>query len=189
MKIYAKLISPHNIDILKNIPYILNPSEESLMTYALENGYKELITSENQGTYYSKTYIEKGETIIETWEPWSLDSAKNDALSQVQNNLDNARNTRVTIPCDGIEAGIFCDQDARLMATGLVAMGTNIPEGMTWTDADDNVHNLTPELLAAISKAFVSYLLIAQHKADETRSLIKAATDVDMVEAALKSIK
>lgn len=185
MTTYAKLTEDGQLDVLRYIPQVSNPKEEIWDAYAAEHGYKPLLRTNSPNPYYT-SYYKETDTVIEiVWTPWDLQKAQEAALATVQAELDSARQQRVTLPCEGLPNGIFCDPDARMMATGLVAMGANVPAGMTWTDAADEVHELTPELLGAISTALVGYLLGIQHTADGKRKLIKEATNVDDVWAVI----
>lgn len=176
---YAKLTADGQLDLLRFIPNVANPKEDMWDAYAKKHGYKPYFAAPAPCPYYSKVYKETEEVIEDEWNPWELPKAQESALATVQMELDAARQQRVTVPCDGLPNGIFCDPEARMMATGLVAMGAHVPAGMTWTDAADEVHELTPELLGAISAAFVGYLLGIQHTADGKRKLINEATNVD----------
>lgn len=182
---YAKLTEAGQLDLLRYIPNVSNPKEAIWDDYAKKHGYKPYLTTPAPCPYYSNSYKETDTAIETVWTPWDLQKAQEVALTSVQAELDSARQQRVTVPCAGLPNGIFCDPDARMMATGLVAMGANIPAGMTWTDAADEVHELTPELLASISAALVGYLLGIQHIADGKRKLIKEATNVDDVWAVI----
>lgn len=182
---YAKLTKDGHLKPLTYIPNVSNPRAEVWDAYALANGYKPYVYTKAPNLYYTESFKELKNSIKNVWTPWSLRQAQEAALDTVQMELDSERQQRITVPCEGLSNGIFCDPDARMMATGLVAMGSNIPEGMTWTDAADEVHPLTTELLSAISKALVGYLLDIQHKADDKRKLIKEATNVDDVWAVI----
>lgn len=183
---YAKLTEAGQLQILARIPYVSNPTEEMVAKYALENGYKPLEETPSPGSYYNKKYIDAGDKITTEWEPWNLDVAKSHALNIIQARRNNAMND-VVIPCEGLPNGILYNTEAVTNALAMMVMQTagQLPEGQTWTDAADETHPLTPELLAAISAAMVAHGNSVQESVRPARDAVRAAENVDDVEKAL----
>lgn len=185
MKTYAKL-NEGELQILERVPNVSNATPEQMDTYAASNGYKELRRTDKPGMYYTLGYKETPKLITETWTPWELDAAKQDALGIIQRRRDAAMNG-VVIPCDGLPAGISYNAEALTMANSLVILSGQgqLPPGTTWTDAADVAHPLTPELLAAIVAAMLAHVNGVQARFAAPRDAVNAAADVDAVEAAL----
>lgn len=185
MKTYAKLAAGA-LKILERVPNVSNATAEQMAAYAAANGYKELRRTAQPGMYYTQGWHETAKLITETWAPWELDAAKADALAIIQRRRDAAMNG-VTIPCEGLPAGIAYNAEALTMANSLVILSGQgqLPLGTTWTDAADVAHPLTPELLAAIVAAMFGHVNGVQARFATPRDSVNAAEDVDAVEAAL----
>lgn len=177
---YAKL-NDNKLEVLTRLPNCGNPTSEMLEIYAATNGYKPYTRTDAPNPYYAHSYEETDTGITDVWTPIALEDAKEDALARIQANLDEKRTTRCTIPCDGLPNGIVCDPESRNMCMGLVILGDNVPDGLTWTDAADEIHELTTGLLAAISAAYVGFLGMAQNEANDARAFVRNATTVDEV--------
>ena len=173
--------------MLRRVPHLVNPTAEMVAEYAAANGYKELITAPRPGRFYAPHYVEDGEHIRKEWEAEDLEAAKEVALAEVQRLRDSKMNG-VVIECDGLPNGIKFDTEAMSYATGLVALlasGGSLTEEDTWTDAADETHALTPELLGSIVPAMKSHVTDVQKFFKTPRDTIRGATDVDEVEAAI----
>lgn len=187
MKTYAKL-ETGTLQILERVPNVSNATAEQMAAYAAANGYKELRQTPLPGRYYTLGYKQTAKLITETWTPWELDAAKQDALAIIQRRRDAAMNG-VVIPCEGLPAGIAYNAEALTMANSLVILSAQgqLPPGTTWTDAADVAHPLTPELLAAIVAAMLLHVNGVQARFAAPRDAVNAATTVDAVEAALNT--
>ena len=172
--------------MMERVPNIINPTDTQRAEYAAANGWKELRHTDKPGRYYWQGWHETAKFITETWTPWTLDAAKQDALAVLQTSRDAAMNG-VVIPCEGVPAGIAYNAEALTMANSLVILSAQgqLPPGTTWTDAADVAHPLTPELLAAIVAAMLAHVNGVQARFAAPRDAVNAAQDVDAVEAAL----
>lgn len=188
MKIYAKL-NECVLKLLERVPNISNATEEQFAEYAKYNGYKELRHTDSPGRYYTQGYKETSKYITETWNPVPLDEAKADALSILQSRRD-ARMNNVVIPCTALPNGILYNTEAMTMVQGLLILQSQgaLPEGTTWTDAADDAHALTPELLTAITQAMLTHVNTTQAAIQVHRDAVKAATNVDEVEQAIEAL-
>lgn len=188
MKTYAKIID-NNLVTLDRVPHIINATEEQFAEYASTHGYKELRHTDSPGLYYTKDYKETSKLITETWSPMPLDEAKADALSILQSRRD-ARMNNVVIPCTALPNGILYNTEAMTMAQGLLILQSQgaLPEGATWTDAADDAHALTPELLTAITQAMLTHVNTVQSAIQVHRDAVKAAANVDEVEQAIETL-
>lgn len=186
MKTYAKLEAAA-LRIMGRVPNISNPTDEQVAAYAAAHGFKELVETPAPGRYYRKGYAEGNAAITETWEPWELGEAKDNALREVQGKRDAAMNG-VVIPCAGLPNGILYNTEAVTNALGLTLLEAKgaLPTGQTWTDAADETHELTSALLADISVAMVTHGNGVQERFRPARDAVRAADDVDAVEAALE---
>lgn len=189
MKTYAKLTETGVLKLLERVPNISNATEEQFAAYAKDNGYKELIRTDSPGRYYIPTYTESAEAITQSWNPVPLDEAKVDALSILQSRRD-ARMNNVVIPCTALPNGILYNTEAMTMAQGLLILQSQgaLPEGTTWTDAADDAHTLTPELLTAITQAMLTHVNTVQSAIQVRRDAVKAAANVDEVEQAIEAL-
>ena len=181
-KTYAKLNKGGAFQLMGRIPNISNPTEEQRAAYAAANGYKELVETPAPGRYYEKTHVQDDAHVIEAWIPWDLDAAKRDALDTVQAGRNSAMNN-VVIPCDALPNGILFNTEAMVYAIGLSASPSL--EGETWTDAADETHNLTADMLASIAVAMKAHIKSVQDAARPVRDAIRAAKTVEEVENAL----
>lgn len=182
MKTYAKITETGALQLMGRIPNISNPTEEQLATYAAAHGFKELIHTPAPNRFYTVSYVEDDATITEAWTPWELDRAKKVALNIVQSGRDAAM-FDVTIPCGALPNGILFNTEAMVYALGLAAGGSL--EGETWTDAADETHDLTPEMLVSITMAMKAHIKVVQESVRPIRDAIRTAKTVDEVEAAL----
>lgn len=164
--------------MMERVPNISNPTEAQVAEYAAAHGYKELITTPQPGRFYTNGYEEMESSITEVWTPIPLEDAKKQALSIIQQRRDTSMQN-VTIPCDALPNGIVFNTEAMVYAIGLSAAGSL--EGETWTDAADETHGLTPEMLASITVAMKSHINAVQDAARPYRDDIRAAEDVDTV--------
>lgn len=171
MKTYAKL-EAGALRTMGRVPNISNPTVEQVAAYAAAHGFKELVQTPAPGRYYRKGYAEGEDAITEAWEPWELDEAKADALREVQGRLDAVLDARATIPCDGFPAGIVYDRNALINAGGLAA-------GDAFIDAEDGIHTLTAQDVAAVTAALKEYRQSLYAQATQRRAAIAAATTVD----------
>ena len=171
MKTYAKLENGA-LRTMGRVPNISNPTEAQAAAYAAANGFKELVETPAPGRYYRKGYEEGADAITETWEPWELDAAKENALETVQDRLDAVLDARQTIPCTGFPAGIVYDRNALINAGGLAA-------GDEFIDAKDEVHTLTAAGVTTITAALKEYRQSLYAQASQRRAAIDAATTVD----------
>ncbi len=171
MKTYARL-EAGALRVMERVPNISNPTEAQVAAYAAAHGFKELVAVEALGRYYRLGYAEGEDAITETWEPWALDTAKKDALEEVQGRLDTMLDARQTIPCAGFPAGIVYDRNALINAGGLAA-------GDAFIDAADGVHTLTAQDVAAITAALKEYRQGLYATATQRRAAIAAAATVD----------
>ena len=171
MKTYAKL-EAGALRVMGRVPNISNPTAEQAAAYAAAHGFKELVAVEQPGRYYRKGYAEGDTAITETWTPWGLDEAKENALETVQGRLDAVLDARQTTPCEGFPAGIVYDRNALINAGGLAA-------GDTFIDAEDGIHTLTAQDVAAITAALKEYRQGLYATATQQRAAIAAATTVD----------
>lgn len=189
MRTYAKLTETDQLETLARVPHVVNATEEQFATYAAANGYKELIRTDSPGHYYTPTYTESTKVITQSWNPVSLDEAKVDALSILQSRRD-ARMNNVVIPCTALPNGILYNTEAMTMAQGLLILQSQgaLPEGTTWTDAADDAHTLTPELLTAITQAMLTHVNTTQAVIQVHRDAVKAAVNVDEVEQAIETL-
>ena len=171
MKTYAK---PEQgaLRVMGRVPNISNATEQQRAAYAAANGFKELVETEAPGRYYRKGYAEGEDAITETWTAWELDEAKKDALEAVQDRLDAVLDARQTIPCAGFPAGIVYDRNALINAGGLAA-------GDAFIDAEDCIHTLTAQDVAAVTAALKEYRQSLYAQATQRRAAIAAATTVD----------
>lgn len=177
MKKYAKINQYGGIEFLRNIPNVINPSEAMWDDYAAKHGYKEYVQVPSPGKYYSKKYTETEKTVTDTWIPFELDTAKQNAMDNVQRWLDSNLSIRTTIDCKGIDNGIIYDENALVNAMG-------IEDGDAFIDANDGIHILTEELIKNIKAALKGYRQSIYLKATVKRANINAATNVDEVEEA-----
>ena len=171
MKTYAKL-EAGALRVMGRVPNISNPTEAQVAAYAAALGFKELVETPQPGRYYRKGYAETDAAITETWEPWELEEAKEDALEQVQDRLDNELDARQTIPCAGFPAGVVYDRNALINAGGLAA-------GDAFIDAADGLHTLASQDVAAVTAALKEYRQGLYATATQRRAAIAAATTVD----------
>ena len=171
MKTYAKL-EAGALRVMGRVPNISNPTEAQAAAYAAANGFKELVAVEPPGRYYRKGYAEGEDTITETWEPWELEAAKENALETVQDRLDAVLDARQAIPCEGFPAGIVYDRNALINAGGLAA-------GDEFIDAKDEVHTLTAAGVTTVTAALKEYRQRLYAIAMQKRATIAAATTVD----------
>lgn len=158
--------------MMGRVPNISNPTEQQRAEYAAANGFKELVAVEQPGRYYRKGYAEAGAAITETWAPWELDAAKEDALKIVQGRLDAVLDARQAIPCEGFPAGIVYDRNALINAGGLAV-------GDTFIDAADGIHTLTAQDVAAITSTLKEFRQSLYAAATQQRAAIAATTTVD----------
>ena len=158
--------------VMGRVPNISNPTDEQVAAYAAAHGFKELVAVDAPGRYYRKGYAEGDAAITETWEPWELDEARENALEGVQNRLDAVLDARQTIPCGGFPAGIVYDRNALINAGGLAA-------GDAFIDAADGLHTLAEADVAAITAALKEYRQSLYATATQRRAAIAAATTVD----------
>lgn len=186
MKTYAKLTETGALHTLERVPHVTNATEAQFEAYAKANGYKELVTTESPGMYYSKTYTEDDEVIRQGWTPWDLQAAKQHALNVLQGRRDAAMHN-VVIACEALPNGILYTTEAMTMAQGLVILQSKgaLPEGTTWTDAADEAHVVTPDLLDAIVTSMLIHVNTTQAGVQQARDKVREAMDVDEVEAAL----
>lgn len=189
MKTYAKL-NEGALKLLERVPNISNATEEQFAEYAKDNGYKELRHADRPGRYYTQGYKETSKYITETWSPMPLDAAKQDALSVLQSTRDTRMNN-VTIPCESRTNGILYNTEAMTMAQGLVILQSRgaLPEGTTWTDAADEAHPVTQQLLDSIVQAMLIHVNTVQAAIQIVRDDVRNATDVDAVEEALGKLE
>ena len=171
MKTYAKL-EDGALRMMERVPNISNPTDAQIAAYAAAHGFKELVETPAPGRYYRKGYAETDAAITETWEPWELAEAKENALETVQGRLDAALDARQTIPCEGFPAGIVYDRNALINAGGLAA-------GDAFIDAADGIHTLSARDVAAITAALKEYRQGLYGTATQRRAAIAAATTVD----------
>lgn len=68
--------------------------------------------------------------------PQDLDEAKQQAMDNIQSDLDVSLATRSSVPCIGFDNEIVYDQNALINAVGL-------SEGDVFIDAKDELHTLT----------------------------------------------
>ena len=171
MKTYAKL-EAGALRVMGRVPNISNPTEAQVAAYAAAHGFKELRRTEKPGRYYAQGWHETAKLITETWTAWELAAAKKDALAVVQGRLDAVLDARATIPCDGFPAGIVYDRNALINAGGLAA-------GDTFIDAEDGIHTLTAQDVAAITAALKEYRQSLYASATQRRAAIASAEDVE----------
>lgn len=177
MKTYAKLESGA-LRVMGRVPNISNATDAQVAEYAAAHGFKELITTPQPGRFYTNGYEEGESSITEVWTPIPLEAAKKQALSIIQQRRDASMQNAI-IPCDALPNGILFNTEAMVYAIGLSAAGSL--EGETWTDAADDTHDLTPEMLASIAVAMKSHIKAVQDAARPYRDDIRAAEDVDTV--------
>lgn len=175
---YAKLIDGEPF-FLERVPYISNATEAQLAEYAAAQGYKPLETTPSPGLYYTEEWEQTPAAIRNTWTPWTLAKAKEDAETRVQEELTATLSERVTIPCAGVENGVISDNDALFNAAGDFRGAAAI------VDADNVLHPNTAELQEAYKTALAERRNSLYALATYRRALIAAAEDVDAVEAAL----
>ena len=183
MKTYAKL-EDGALRVMGRVPNISNPTDAQVAAYAAAHGFKELVAVEPPGRYYRKGYAETEDAITETWTAWELDAAKKDALKEIQSKRDAAMQN-VVIPCNDLPNGILYNTEASVYALGLSASPTL--EGETWTDAADETHELTAELLSSIIIAMKAHIKTVQDGARPYRDAIRAADNVDEIERILSN--
>ena len=171
MKTYAKL-EAGALRVMGRVPNISNPTDTQVAAYAAAHGYKELVATPAPSRYYDKRYVQDDATITETWTPWELEAAKEDALKIVQGRLDAALDARHTIPCTGFHAGIVYDRNALINAGGLAA-------GDAFIDAADGIHTLTAQDVAAITATLKEFRQSLYAAATQQRATIAAASTVD----------
>ena len=190
-KRYARLTTGGVVEYLRRVPHVVNASEADFEAYAADHGYKEFVgAGERPGRFYELEYVETADELRAVWAPWELDRARTAALDEVQQLRDMRMHgaAGVTIECEKLPNGIKFDTEAMSYATGLVvltAKGGGIPEGTTWTDAADETHELTAELLEGIVSAMQGHVKAVQEYFTPYRDAIRAAETVDEVEAAL----
>ena len=183
MKTYAKLESGA-LRVMGRVPNIINPTGEQVVAYAAAHGFKELVKVDAPGRYYRKGYAEGEAAITETWEPIELDEAKKDALKEIQLKRDAAMQN-VVIPCNDLPNGILYNTEASVYAIGLSASPTL--EGETWTDAADETHELTAELLSSIIIAMKAHIKMVQDGVRPYLDAIRVADNVDEIERILSN--
>ena len=171
MKTYAKL-EAGALRVMGRVPNISNPTDAQVAAYAAAHGFKELVAVEAHGRYYRKGYAETEDAITETWTPWELEAAKENALAEVQGRLDAVLDARATIPCGGFPAGIVYDRNALINAGGLAA-------GDAFIDAADGIHTLEAQDVSAVTAALKEYRQSLYAQATQRRAAIAAATTVD----------
>lgn len=162
------------------IPNVVNPDEETLLSYLISNGYKPYETSTAPGMYYTESYKETKAKITQVWKPIDLAAAKEQALGTVQQELDMSLPVRTVIECTGFENGIIYDQDALINVMGLSA-------GDSYIDAQDEIHILTEENITNITQTLKAKRQSLYGKAMLKRAGIAAAKNVDEVEEAQKT--
>lgn len=178
MTTYAKLIDGQP-RFLRGAHNIANATEAQLAEYAAARGYMPLETSPAPGIYYTEGWENTPAAIRNTWTPWTLAKAKEDAEIRVQDELTAALSERVTIPCAGVANGVISDNDALFNAAGDFRGAPAI------VDAANDLHEPTPELQEAYKTALADRRNSLYALATYRRALIDAAADVDAVEAAL----
>lgn len=171
MKTYAKL-EAGALRMMERVPNISNPTDTQRAEYAAAHGFKELRRTTQPGRYYAQGWHETAKLITETWTAWELGEAKKNALAVVQGRLDAVLDARATIPCEGFHAGIVYDRNALINASGLAA-------GDVFIDAEDGIHTLTAQDVAAITAALKGYRQGLYTHATQQRAAIAAATTVD----------
>lgn len=171
MKTYAKLTENNNITVLSRIPHIINPTEKMFDEYASENGYKELIQTEQPNKFYTNSYVD-GEQITEIWAPIDLQIAKEEIKFNLQEKLNDALAARTVIPCEDIENGIIYDNNALTNAMGLDV-------GDIFIDAQDGLHTVTEDTINNIRTALKNYRRSLYADVTQKRALVENATSVD----------
>lgn len=180
MKQYA--ILEHGVPrIMGRVPHVSNASAEQLEAYASACGYKLLVYSACPGRFYSRSWKKTAGRITETWTPWELSLAKDEALRLVQEHLDKLLIARSTVPCIGIPAGIVYDPAALTNALGL-------EPGDMFIDAADKLHTLNTELIENIRCSLKNHRLGLYAAATDYRRRIAAADSVESLQDILNGI-
>lgn len=174
---YAKLKEGGRVDFLRRVPNVTNCTDETLARYAVEHGYKEYVSNPAPGRYYNETHSMVGDRIVQQWTPWELDTAKQEALRVIQEKLNASLAATVSVPCEGIPAGIDYNQQATINALG-------IKQGDMWIDSANQVHLVDEALIGHIKKALTDHHMSLYAKAQYHRDAVEAAKDVLEVEKA-----
>lgn len=149
---YAKLDSNEELVFCTYIPNVSNPTEEALKAYALDNGFKEMVYTEQPHRFCHETWTPKRTKIYQEWVNDDLDDTKNVIFDEIQENLNTAIYSRISIPCD-LGFNIIYDTQAQMNVMGMIAFG----QGGMLIDADDMQHLLSDDEMKVVAKALSDY--------------------------------
>lgn len=88
MKIFAKLKENNELEILKYVPNISNPTEAILQEYALENNYKIVEYTTQPYEYSYSVFKELPSKISQHWYSYSYEMIYDDCMDKCQELLD-----------------------------------------------------------------------------------------------------
>lgn len=179
---YAKLDNG-SLHRLRQVPHVSNPTPETLAAYALAHGYKPLENTPSPGQYHTPTYADTGEAISQVWSPIDLESAKERAMDDVQQRLNNALSQRVAIPCS-LGFPIIYDRDALINVIGMRAAGYCA----AYIDANDMTHTLDAAEVQEVCNALEAHRTALYATAQQTRAAVQQAGTTAEVEEILTNL-
>lgn len=169
---YGRLTESGRLERLHKIPNVFAPSQSTIEKYAAEHGYKIIEDTPQPNQYYTPSYEEQEDKIVQVWVAMDLTEAKNQALERVQQNLDWHLKQRTQVDCEAIGKAIIYDEAALINAMGLEV-------GDTFIAADDSLVELTAEQIAAVKASLKGYRAGLYQDATVKRIQIQSAHSVD----------
>lgn len=121
MALYGKL-NNGEITLCTFIPNVSNASQEALAQYAKEQGYKKIVERKQEHQYMMCSWKETAATITQLWTEMDIDDVKSILLEEVQTELNESLEKRVSIPCS-LGFDIVYDTQAQMNVMGLIAFG------------------------------------------------------------------
>lgn len=177
---YAKLKEDGTLDYLKFVPNVSNPSPSIIEKYAENNGYLFVNKVNGSMKYHTTKFVQEDNVINEKFVPIDLQTAKNQAMDEVQSELTYSLSKRTVIPCEGI-GNIIYDTDALINATGMMAFQS----WNNYIDADNNLHNLDMQGVNTVVTTLSNHRTGLYTLATKKRQLISQAETVNEVLDAL----
>lgn len=173
---YAILIAGQ-LDELRYVPNVANPTPETVAAFAAANGYKVLTRTDPPNPYYTESYTETDTEITNEWEPWELADAQADAAARVHADFKAAINAEVTLPCPALGEGchVVCNLNQMLNILG------DLEGADTFGDAEGHQHAVTPELVEAVRAVYAAHRNAIYAARKTAEDAISACTTVDEV--------
>ena len=173
---YAKLKENGTLEILKHVPNVSNPKEETIKAYAEENGYKPVVYTDSKGKYYTPTWKEYSKNIKQVWKEMPLEEAKAQALDAVQRERNAAMATTRSLPTPFGWDVEYTPEAVSLAQGSILMMLAGLTQTTSWTDAENVRHEgLTLDDMKAIGGVFAQHIQSIQDVADAKRAAIQTA--------------